>query len=101
MTIKLTTLKTGQTFIAELDCTGEKEISLKQPVQVILQNTQQGPMMGFAPFLDFAEEFLTGIKISMDNVICITTPTTELVNQYTKSLVVAFKLPLPCLKMCL
>ena len=40
--------------------------------------------MGFAPFLDFAEEFLTGIKISMDNVICITTPTTELVNQYNK-----------------
>ena len=64
--------------------TRAKEISLKQPVQVILQNTQQGPMMGFAPFLDFAEEFLTGIKISMDNVICITTPTTELVNQYNK-----------------
>ena len=57
MTVKLITLKTGQTLVAQLDCTGEKEISLKEPVQVILQNTQQGPMMGFAPFLDYAEEF--------------------------------------------
>lgn len=84
MTIKLITLKTGQTLIAQLDCTGEKEISLKEPVQVILQNTQQGPMMGFAPFLDYAEEFLTGIKISMEDVLCLTTPTKELTNQYNK-----------------
>lgn len=84
MTVKLITLKTGQTLIAQLDCTGEKEISLKEPVQVILQNTQQGPMMGFAPFLDYAEEFLTGIKVSMDDVLCLTTPTKELINQYNK-----------------
>ena len=84
MTVKLITLKTGQTLIAQLDCTGEKEISLKEPVQVILQNTQQGPMMGFAPFLDYAEEFLTGIKVSMDDVLCLTTPSKELINKYNK-----------------
>jgi hypothetical protein len=34
--------------------------------------------------LDFAEEFTTGIKISMDNVLCITTPSRDLENQYNK-----------------
>jgi hypothetical protein len=84
MTIKLVTFKTNQTLLAEIDCTGEKEISLKEPVQVIVQATQQGPMMGFAPFLEYAEEFNTGIKVSMDDVLCLTTPSRELQNQYNK-----------------
>ena len=84
MTIKLVTLKTNQTILAEIDCTGEKEISMKEPVQVVLQNTKDGPMMGFAPFLDYAEEFNIGIKISMDDVLCLTTPSRELQNQYNK-----------------
>ena len=84
MSIKLVTLKTNQTILAEIDCTGEKEISMKEPVQVIIQNTKDGPMMGFAPFLDYAEEFNTGIKISMDDVLCLTTPSRELQNQYNK-----------------
>lgn len=40
--------------------------------------------MAFAPFLDFAEEFTTGITIEMDSVLCITTPNTDLENQYSK-----------------
>jgi hypothetical protein len=40
--------------------------------------------MAFVPFLNFATEFETGIKISMDNVLCITTPTVELENQYNQ-----------------
>ncbi len=40
--------------------------------------------MGFAPFLEFASEFKSGIKISMDNVLCITEPVRELENQYNK-----------------
>jgi len=84
MTIKLVTLKTNQTILAEIDCTGEKEISMKEPVQVIIQNTKDGPMMGFAPFLDYAEEFNTGIKVSMEDVLCLTTPSRELQNQYNK-----------------
>jgi hypothetical protein len=84
MSIKLVTLKTNQTILAEIDCTGEKEISMKEPVQVIIQNTKDGPMMGFAPFLEYAEEFNTGIKVSMDDVLCLTTPSRELQNQYNK-----------------
>lgn len=82
--IKLVTLKTNHTLLAEIDCTDNNEVKLKQPVQLIVQQTQQGPMMGFNPFLDYAEEFLTGIKVSMTDVLTINTPSTELVNQYNK-----------------
>lgn len=82
--IKLVTLKTNHTLMAEVDCTDNNEVKLKQPVQLIVQQTQQGPMMGFNPFLDYAEEFLTGIKFSMNDVLTINTPSTELVNQYNK-----------------
>lgn len=82
--IKLVTFKTNQTILAEIDCIDDKTISMKEPVQVIVQPTQQGPMMGFAPFLEYAEEFNTGIKVTMDNVLCLTTPSRELQNQYNK-----------------
>jgi hypothetical protein len=67
-----------------VDCTKNDELVLKEPVQVIMQPTKEGPMMAFAPFLEYCEEFNTGIKITMDNVLCITTPSRELVNQYNK-----------------
>jgi len=84
MTIKLVTFKTNHTILAEVDCTKSDELVLKEPVQVIMQPTKEGPMMAFAPFLEYCEEFNTGIKITMDNVLCITTPSRELVNQYNK-----------------
>ena len=84
MTIKLVTFKTNHTILAEVDCTKNDKLVLKEPVQVIMQPTKEGPMMAFAPFLEYCEEFNTGIKITMDNVLCITTPSRELVNQYNK-----------------
>jgi len=84
MIIKLVTLKTNHTILAKIDCVNDDTIIMKEPVQVIMQSTQQGPMIGFAPFLEYAEEFNTGIKITMDNVLCLTTPSRELENQYNK-----------------
>lgn len=84
MTIKLVTFKTNHTILAETDCISETELVIKQPVQVIVQPTEKGPMMGFAPFLEFAQEFKSGIKIGMDNVLCVTTPTRELENKYNE-----------------
>jgi len=82
--IKLITLKTNHTLICELDCIDDVTIAVKQPVQLVVQQTQNGPMMGFNPFLDYAEEFLKGIKIKMSDVLCINTPSRELINQYNK-----------------
>jgi len=84
MTVKLITFKTNQTLIGEIVSETDSHITLKQPVQVIVQPTKEGPMMGFSPFLDFAEEFTTGIKLGMENVLCITTPSRDLENQYNK-----------------
>jgi hypothetical protein len=41
-------------------------------------------MMGFSPYLEFAEEFKTGISLPKDNIQCTTTPMSELVNQYNQ-----------------
>ena len=88
MTIKLITFKTNHTILAQTD----EELSnklfdsfkVKQPVQVIVQPTKDGPMMGFAPFLEYAQEFKSGIKFNMSDVLCITTPVRELENQYNQ-----------------
>ena len=85
MTIKLITFKTSQTVMAEVnDDKASTTITLKKPVQVIVQPTKEGPMMAFAPFLDYAEEFNTGIEISKTDILCVTSPSRELENQYNK-----------------
>lgn len=84
MTIKLITLKSTQTLIGELDCTKDDVVVIKQPVQVIVQPSKDGSMMGFAPFLEFSNEFRKGITIPIDNILCITSPVRELENQYNK-----------------
>jgi hypothetical protein len=84
MTIKLVTFKTNQTILGEVDCVSDNEVVIKQPVQVVMQPSKDGPMMGFAPFLDYAEEFKSGIKLNMDNILVITTPVRELENQYNQ-----------------
>ena len=57
---------------------------IKKPVQVVVQPTKEGPMMGFAPFLDYAEEFITGIELNKCDVLCVTSPSRELENQYNQ-----------------
>jgi hypothetical protein len=85
MTVKLITFKTSQTVMADVDNDkAAMTVTIKKPVQVIVQPTKEGPMMGFAPFLDYAEEFSTGIEISKTDILCITTPSRELENQYNK-----------------
>jgi hypothetical protein len=84
MTIKLITFKTNQTLIGEVVSETDSYITLKQPVQVVIQPTKEGPMMGFSPYLEFAEEFKTGISLPKDNIQCVTTPMSELTNQYNQ-----------------
>ena len=83
MTIKLITLKTNHTLIASLTENGNS-YSLKEPVQVVMQPTKDGPMMAFSPFIDYCDEFKTGIEIQKEDVLCITTPVRELENQYNQ-----------------
>lgn len=84
MTIKLITFKTNHTIIADVDCVSDTEITVKEPVQVIMQPTKDGPMMAFSPFLEYCDQFKTGIKVSMADILCMTTPVRELENQYNQ-----------------
>ena len=84
MTIQLITFKTNQTILGHIDCNDKNEVVIKKPVQVIVQPSKEGPMIGFAPFLEYSQEFSTGIKVPMDSVLCITTPIVELENQYNQ-----------------
>jgi len=82
--IKCITLKTAQTLMGDID-ESSSTLKIKKPVQVIVQPGQDGqPMMGFAPFLQFTTEFDNGILIGKDDILTITTPVTELENQYSK-----------------
>ena len=83
MTIKLITFKTAHTILGDVtEIPGG--FTVKEPVQVIMQPSKEGPMMAFAPFLEFSQEFRTGITVSEDDVLCITTPVRELENQYNQ-----------------
>lgn len=84
METKLITFKTNHTIIAQIDCTDDGKVVLKEPVQVVVQPSKDGPMMGFAPFLEYSEEFKIGIKVDSADILCITTPLRELLNQYNE-----------------
>jgi hypothetical protein len=82
--IKCITLKTAQTIMGDIGEHGSL-VKIKKPVQVIVQPGQDGqPMMGFAPFLQFTDEFESGITINFSDILCTTTPVRELENQYNK-----------------
>jgi len=74
-----------QTLIAKVEDTGDGMIVLKQPVQVVMQPMKDGRSgMGFIPFLEYSDEFVTGIKISNEEILTINTPMVELENQYNQ-----------------
>jgi len=84
MTVKLVTLKTNHTLIGQVDCVDDTTIIIKEPVQVFMQPSKEGMQMGFGPFLDYSQEHKTGIKLSMNDVLCIVTPIIDLENQYNQ-----------------
>ena len=84
MAVKLITFKTNQTIIASVVAEYDERITVKETVQVIVQPSKDGPMMGFSPFLEYAQEFKTGISFDVSDILCITSPVTELENEYSK-----------------
>jgi len=84
MAVKLITFKTNQTIIASVVFENDERITVKETVQVIVQPSKDGPMMGFSPFLEYAQEFKTGISFDVSDILCITSPVIELENEYSK-----------------
>ena len=83
MTVKLITFKTNQTVMADVTDNGDT-VKAKQTVQVVVQPQNGQPMMGFVPFLEYTEEFKTGITFNKEDILTVTSPVVELENQYNQ-----------------
>ena len=60
---------------------------VKNPVQIISvppRSANDTGGVGFAPYLAFVEEFDKGISIKNENIFCVTTPVSDLLEQYRK-----------------
>jgi hypothetical protein len=84
MKLRLITFKTNQTVLGTVSEENPAFIVMEKPVQVIVQPTKDGPMIGFSPFLEYSEQFNTGINFEVEDILCVTTPVTELQNQYSQ-----------------
>ena len=88
MTIKCITFKTHQTIIGEImDEVNSDVYFVKNPVQIISvppRSANDTGGVGFAPYLAFVEEFDKGISIKNENIFCVTTPVSDLLEQYRK-----------------
>lgn len=84
MTVKLITFKTNQTVMADVFAEEGNTVKAKQTVQVVVQPQNGQPMMGFVPFLEYTEEFKTGIEFNKSDILTINTPVRELENEYSR-----------------
>jgi len=86
MSIKLITFKTNHTIIGDVTESAGTVI-VKQPVQVINVPPKSAGDTGgiaFSPFLEYCQEFGTGIKFQSIDILTITSPMLELENQYNR-----------------
>jgi hypothetical protein len=85
--VKCLTMKgVMNTIMAEIcDTENDFEIVVKNPVMVIVippRTSSDSSSVAFTPFLNYTEEFGTGINIHRSDVLTTTTPVVELLNQY-------------------
>lgn len=82
MDYKLITFKTNHTIIAEIEKETDTHFIVKHPLQVVMQPTNTGTTLGFAPFLEYSKEFKKGIQFSKADVLVVTEPVDELSENY-------------------
>lgn len=81
--IKLLTFKTNHTIMGDVTDKSNAYV-ISKPVQVIMQPTKDGASMGFVPYVQFCEEWKTGITINKNDVLFDSEPLVELANQYNE-----------------
>lgn len=87
MAIKLITFKTNHTILAQIVDEGDVRVVLNEPVQVVsIPPSASNPEGGiaFSPFLEYSEEFKTGITVSRSDILTINSPIVDLENQYNR-----------------
>uniref|UniRef100_A0A6C0JX09 Uncharacterized protein n=1 Tax=viral metagenome TaxID=1070528 RepID=A0A6C0JX09_9ZZZZ len=84
MSIALLTFKGLQTVIATVDdnFVSENKIKLSKLLFVMSQPTQQGSQLVFVPFLEFSEQWETGIEFDRSEFTVISDPISSITEKY-------------------
>lgn len=87
--IKLVVFNNGQQIVGDFERVADaiNKISIKKPVQLLMVPNKNAAVpgetaMAFAPFLQYTEEWETGVPFSALDILTVTTPARELVNHY-------------------
>jgi hypothetical protein len=86
MALKLITFKTNHTILGDV-VEGVSYSIIKYPVQVVSvppQGPNETTTIAFSPFVEYAEEFRSGFQIKNEDILMVSTPVKELMNQYSK-----------------
>jgi hypothetical protein len=86
MPTKLITFKTNHTILGDVE-EGTVYTTIKHPVQVVSvppQGPNQPSSIAFSPFVEYAEEFRSGFQIKNEDILMVSTPVKEVINQYSK-----------------
>ena len=81
MTIQALKLVNGEELVAEIVTETETTIEFKNPLACVMQRGEQGPILGFMPWMQAAEGPFT---ISRDKIITIAEVAQEVKNGYNQ-----------------
>lgn len=85
LNIKMLRLLNGEELIAEVVVDSENKAVIKNPIRVVVMPSQTrdpkaAPTIGFAPWLEFAED--KQIELDKSHILFIVKPVQEFINQY-------------------
>lgn len=81
--IKLVRLITGEELIAEVVLDTGLKLTIKNPIRIVVMPSKgnpQQPTIGFAPWMEFAEE--KEFVLDTSHILAIMTPIKEFITQY-------------------
>lgn len=92
--VKLVVFNNGLQVIGTYESKDKEtgSVTISKPVQLIMMPQAQTPTskegqvgMGFAPFLQYTDEWKTGLTFVVTDVLTVATPLRDLVNSYNQT----------------
>lgn len=87
--IRLVVFNNGQQIVGDFERVNDaiNKVSIKKPVQLLMVPNKNATVpgetaMAFAPFLQYTEEWETGVPFSALDIMTVVVPARELVNHY-------------------
>lgn len=77
--IKAIKITTGEEILAEILEENESFVSIKNPLAILVQRTQNGPALGFMPWMPYLKGDL---RLERSTIVLVEEVDNELTNQY-------------------